>query len=284
VPPTRRTLLTSGVGLLAGCLSPDSPDENTPWERTPATTESTSTRSPTSSRPPSVSFAGHAVQRSALSRRQPDFEAVWGPPDRQLLFAMLSVERGDPADLRSGAFSLRIGDRTVSGVRGVEGRDGETHHPRPDGCACDGSHGTYVAFPLPAPLSADAGEVRRESAGGSRTWSLPDDALSAAAAPTAEWELGSFEAPDRVGPNDSFPVAVEARNVGDAAGTFRGVLNEVGPMYGVSGRWTTRATAGATVRRELTIDTLAEVDSDASELRLGLRTVAGGLDHAVRVE
>lgn len=280
----RRALLASLAGAaagVAGCLSRDRPGWTPRTDRTPASP--TPSPSPSPAGPPSVSFVGHAVQRSAFYPRQPDFEVVWAPPDRQLLFAMVVVEGGEPTDLAFEDFSLHVGDRTVAEAEGVAGQDGETYYPQPDECDCDGTYETYTTYPLPAPLSADAGEVRWEGPEETSTWALPDGALDALAAPTTGWELLGFDAPDSVGPDERFRVAVEARNVGDAAGTFRGVLDQAGPVYGVADRWKTAVAPGQTLRRESEIGVLAEIEESVDEVRLRLRTVAGDVDHAVQV-
>jgi len=248
------------------------------------TTGTTPTASPTPSDPPDLSFVGYAVQRSAFYARHPDFDVVWAPPDRQLLFVMLAVEGGKPNDLSRDDLSLQVDGETRKAVHGVEGQDGSVYYPRPDGCVCEHGYDTYATFPLSAPLSTDALAVRRVGGEESREWTLPADAREELEAPTTEWTLHSFEAPETVGPDESFSVAYEAENAGDAAGLFRGVLNQAGPMYGVTARWKTEVPAGETVRREGTISTLSEIDADVDEVRLRLRTVAGHADHEVRVE
>jgi hypothetical protein len=257
------------------------PTSVTTTDSTP-TTGTTPTNSPTPSGPPDVSFVGYGVQRSAFYRRHPDFETVWAPRGRQLLFAMVTVEGGQPTDLPFEDVSLRIDDRTVGDAEGVEGQGGRTYYPYPD--ECEATYETYATFPLPAPSSPSTAEVRWGRSDGTRTWSLPDDALAALGQPTTDWELVSFDVPDSVGPGESFSVAMEARNVGDAPGKFRGVLNQEGPMYGVSAQWKRTVSPGSTIRRADTIDVLKEIDADVSAVKLRLRTVAGDVDHEVRVE
>ncbi|MFT4889434.1 MAG: hypothetical protein ACI9YT_000343 [Halobacteriales archaeon] len=286
---TRRSLLASGLAFLAGCVSGvdagDAPTEtvDTSTEATP-TTVTTTRSTPTPSGSPPVSFAGYAVQRSAFYRRHPDFEVVWVPPDRQLVFATVAVEGGRPTDLSVEDFTLRIDDRTVAGADAVEGKDGGTYSPYPDECECETEYDTYATFPLRAPTSASTAEVRWDGPEETRTWSLPDEAMGTLGSPTTEWERVSFDAPESVGPDESFSVAMAARNVGGAAGTFRGVLNQEGPMYGVSAKWKRDVPAGATIRREDRIDDVRRIESDVSAVRLRLRSVAGDVDHEVRVE
>lgn len=268
---------------MVGCLTGERSADNTPENQTPETSTA-STPSPNPAGTPSVSFVGYAIQRSAYYTRHPDFEVVWAPPGRQLLFAMVTVKSGEPTDLSFDDFSLQIGGRTIPEAEGVTGQDGKTYYPRPDECECDSQYETYTTFPLPAPVSAAGGEVRWRGPDETRTWSLPDDALSALSAPSTEWGFSSFAAPDSVGPNESFSISFRARNAGDAAATFRGVLNEAGPMYGISGRWKTRVAPETTIHREQTISTLQELDENVSEVRLRLRTVAGDVDHTVAVE
>lgn len=286
---TRRSLLASGLAFLAGCLSGNDAGDaptgtaDTSTEATPTTVTSTGS-TPTPSGSPSVSFVGYAVQRSAFYRRQPDFEVVWVPPDRQLLFAMVAVEGGRATDLSVEDFSLRIGDRTVAGADGVEGHDGGLYFPDPDECECTTEYDTYATFPLSAPSSPSSAEVRWDGPDETRTWSLPDGAIEDLSAPTTEWDLVSFDAPESVDPDESFSVTMEARNAGDVPGTFRGVLNQEGPMYGVSATWKHEVTAGATIRREDRADVLRQIESDVAAVRLRLRSVAGDVDHEVRVE
>lgn len=223
--PSRRVLLTSGLALFTGCLSSQPDPETTPSDSTPPTSNEP-TPSPTPSGPPVVSFVGYGVQRSGFSRLHPDFEVVWAPPDRQLLFAMVTVEGGRPTDISFDDFSLEVRDRTVAEADGVEGQDREVYYPYPDECECDGRYETYATFPLSAPSSAESAVVRWEGPQETHTDTLPDDALASLSAPTTTWELVSFDVPDSVGPDESFIVSFQARNVDDVGGTFRGVLNE----------------------------------------------------------
>ena len=293
---TRRSVLASGLAVLAGCVSGGdagvTPSETTGTTDTSTetttvpitTTGSTPTETPTSTGAPTVSFVGHAVQRSAFYRRHPDFEVVWAPPDRQLLFAMVTIEGGRPTALSVEDVTLAVDDRTVAGADGVDGQNGGTYYPYPDECECETEYDTFATFPLRAPTSVSTAEVRWEGPEETRTWSLPDEAMTAVERPTTEWELVSLDAPECVGQDESFSVAMAARNAGDAAGTFRGVLNQEGPMYGVSAKWKQDVPAGATIRREEPIGVLREVESDVSAVRLRLRSVAGDVDHEVRVE
>jgi len=292
---TRRGVLGLALAGLAGCVSDGSGvpgGEATPTGTpapgtspvTPTTANPTPTSSPTPSGALSVSFVGYGVQRSAFYGRQPDFDIVWAPPDRQLLFVMLVVQGGDPVDLSVEDFSLRVDDRTVGAADGVEGQDGAVYHPRPDACACEGEYETYVTFSLSAPRSIDSLTARWDGTDEPSRREPPADARTALAAPTTAWRLESFDAPGTVGQDESFSVTLDVTNAGEAAGIFRGVLNQAGPMHGVSARWKTNVPAGDTIRFEETVEVLSEIDSAVSEVGLRARTVAGDVDHTVAVE
>lgn len=244
----------------------------------------TPTASLTPSGSPAVSFVGYAVRRSAFYARHPDFEVVWAPPDRQLLFVMLAIDGGDPAALSMEAVTLLLDGETMTPVRGVEGQGGSVYYPRPDECVCDETYDTFATFPVAAPRSIDALAVRWDGGEATRRWELPAEARTELADSTTEWSLNFFEAPETVGPDESFSVAVEAENVGGATGVFRAVLNQAGPMYGVSARWKTEVAASETVRREETVGVLSDIDAAIEAVKLRLRTVAGDIDHEVQVE
>lgn len=315
MPSTRRTLLASAGSALAGvagCLQtrPGDDSEPTSTDRpadSPGTTppptdasrttdtvetDDSSESSTTTAADPGdfeVSFVGHAVQRSAFWPALPDLTRVWSPPDRQLLFAMVTVEGGRPENLPLDRFSLQVDDRTVDHAETVDDGDSGAYRPMPDGCECSGGdrdrpyeYDAYAIFPLPAPLSAEDGEVVREGPERTRTWSLPESALSSLAAPTTTFELREVDAPSSTRPDEGYDVTYEVENVGDERGTARGAVSQEGPFYGVLDTAAEEVAPGESLTRSAEVQYPGS--SGESEARLVLSTVGGDEDVTVPVE
>lgn len=305
MPPTRRALLASTASALtgiAGCLWTSSGDDSstagttgrarTEASRTTDTVRTTDTFEPSestgeeSTTPATedfeISFVGHAVQRSAFWPRNADVTSVWAPADRQLLFAMVTVEGGRPRDVPLERFSVSVGEHSVDHAETVADGDNQAWRPEPDGCDCPDEYDAYARFPLPAPLSAERGEVVWDGPESARTWSLPGSALSSLAAPTTTFELGEVETPSSTRPREAYDVTYEVENVGEETGIARGALSQEGPLYGVLDTAAEEVAPGEALTRRVGVEHPGA--TEGSEAALALSTVGGAADWTVPVE
>lgn len=245
-PCSRRALLRTGalaVLGLGGCVDDPAGDATTtPGSTTPAGT--TGTDEPTGGEtggdgtatgttPESFAFeiVPKTVRTSFLYNTSPDSMDVATVDGVQFLFVVVQPTSDEPSFARWPApenFALVTGDDRIEATT----TPGSVHDPLSiDGLgnvyAPDRGRGGWLAFEVPDPFDGEEAIVTS----GDREQSLPDEFLADLRTPPADFELVSFDAPERVSPDERFDVTCTVENVGEGDGTFRTCLNQSGPMY-----------------------------------------------------
>ena len=237
--PSRRDLLAAfGTAAVAsGCLgSPSGSAADSTGTDAPPATESTSNPTASPSATPESNQVGDTVtlgavdmtvdrvvvQDSLVHAASPDSMNVDTQTGERYVLAEISVAGSNPP--AAAAFSLLAdGDAVATGGTlgfGFYGGPRRTHYHR------DGDGG-WVNFVVPASMDVQLASVAVENA----RWSLGERTVERLRDPLAEFELVEFAVPRAVTPDTRFEAAVTVENVGDVAGTFRGVLNVAGGKY-----------------------------------------------------
>lgn len=257
-PCSRRTLLRTGalaLGSLAGCvgsLGSDTDEIDDGGTTKPTTAETTMATGETTSRMTDsettdsgatdgnettdadspLTLDGARVQSSFFYLTYPDAAAVAAPGGTQFVFADVRPVRSDALAPTRDEFALVADDR----------RFDPTFEPGPADSPMDlyemrsaydpdEHRAGWVAFVVPDPLDAREVALLYEADGEIHSEHFDSATVAELAAPPADFELVSFEAPDRVAHDESFRVSFAVRNVGERDGTFRACLNEAGPEY-----------------------------------------------------
>lgn len=227
-PPNRRALLRAGglaLAGLAGCVgdsgsgtADDSPPESTASETTTAEPQTETTGGT------SLDLDPRSVQSSFFYLTTPDSMDVEAVEGRQFLFVAASPSGEWP---RPGALELVADGERYRGTTGPGSvsayqlyEQGRVYDPEEERAG-------WVAFEVPNPLDAESVALEYEN----RRRALAEAYRTALAAPPAAFELVSFDAPERVEPDETFEVSLAVENVGEGDGTFRASLNESGPAY-----------------------------------------------------
>lgn len=254
-PCSRRALLGTGalaLGSLAGCVdslgnvTDDVDDggttrptaetttaETTTGEMTSRTTDSGATDGKdTKDADPPLALDGVRVQSSFFYLTYPDAAAVAAPEGSQFVFADVRPTRSDALAPTHDAFALVADDRRFEGTFDPGPADGPMDlYEMRSAYDPDEFRTGWVAFEVPDPLDAREVAMAYESEGEFYSERFDSAVVEELAAPPADFELVSFEAPDRVTHGESFRVSFEVRNAGEREETFRACLNEAGPAY-----------------------------------------------------
>ena len=279
---SRRALLRTGalaVTGIAGCVGglDDGPDgTETESRRTAETTDRRMTR--TSGTPtteaPAVELEPVGVRSSFFYLETPDTLGVEADEGTQFAFVLVRprTDTPRPSDLALVADGRHFWGTLAPGDVGGPRRLAELGSVY----RAEDARAGWVAFEVPNPLDAD--EVALTYDGRDR--SLGESVVSALRAPPADFELTSFEAPERVARGASFAVSAGVENVGEGDGVFRASLNELGPEYGPH-RTSVAVPAGERRERAWTVGT--SDSPDAERVRLGLDSVAGDREATVEM-
>lgn len=284
--PSRRTFLTAVVGTATGgCLHgpPTDPAERSTRTRARSPSPTTPTADPSTVSPtPVTGRVGETldvdgawvtvervlVQDSLMYASSPDSMAVATSESGRYVLVEVSVS----GELPPGAsqFAVLVDGEQVGG-------SAADHRVRSYGDPVRGPYDTdrggWLVYTVPAPLDASTAAIAVE---GTR-WRFPDRTVERLRDPLATYDLVGFDAPAKVTPDQAFAARVTVENVGNVAGTFRGVLNAAGGRYAfypypfeldlpVGGRttWTKEFPAG-----------MDGLDEPGEAMRLHLRTAAG---------
>lgn len=158
--------------------------------------------------------------------------------------------------------------------------DGSTYRPEEfdyplyrDGGSYDPEDGSgWLVFGLSESGSAD--DARLSWPGGG--WTPPETERNRLASPTPSFSVG-FDAPERVGPDESPTLSITATNEGGTAGRCVLALNRVGPMvaYTPVRRFVLDLEPGETVTREHDAKSPYDAEGEPRPVRYHLHTPDG---------
>lgn len=243
MPSRREYLAAVGLGSLAGCLGGD---ESTPTEGDPTSTATatpvpttTATASPTDPARlgESVTVDGVAVTlervavQSSLMVEYTDSGDVIANTDGRFVLAEFDAASSTPA---ADHYTLVTADERKRPMEPGGGfwlsENGRREQYSTDSASSMGdAGGGWLAFPVDGELDAEATQIIV----GDGAWTIPDRVTERLSQPAPRFELGSFDHPETVTPDEPFSVSLTVENVGSVAGTFRGVLNARGVEYAV---------------------------------------------------
>ena len=240
MPSRREYLAVVGLGSLAGCLGGD---ESTPTEGDPTST-ATATPVPTTTATASpadparvgesvtvndvdVTLESVAVQ-SSLAVVYTDSGDVIANTDGR--FVLAEIDAGSPAPNADQYTLVTAGERGQPMEPGYGfwlSEDGRREQYSAD--SASGTGGGWLAFPVDGGVDVQSARITV----GTGAWTLPDRVGERLSQPAPRYEIGSFDHPETVTPDEPFSVSLTVENVGSVAGTFRGVLNVRGVEYAV---------------------------------------------------
>ncbi len=259
---TRRAVLVSLAGL-AGCLGRAGP---------------IGSPSPTAE----VTLGGFVHRHSFLHLVHPDTLGVMAPADRQFLFVGVNAVDADtppaPDDLELVAGDRHAGWTAFGGEAPTTLETGVNRDRPYDPEALMG----WVGFDLPVPLSSGTARIGRTDVTGSRSWSVPDDVVSALREPAPDFRVTNIDAPETTALNGPVAVTFDIENVGSVSGTFRASLNNLGPLYGPS-PIRVGIDAGETVTHRHEISYFLNMETQADAIRFRLVTPHRSFRHEVSV-
>jgi len=209
--------LATGTAALAGCLG-DSDGEN--GDDGSLTPEPTPTAEPTETptNPSGLTVGSVTVAPQVVALNSPDSIGTYGERGEQYLLVEITTDTAlDRQDL-----ALVAGEDRYSSVERVG--EGGRLWPYGDLYAATEELSGWLAFAVPKPLDAQA--VTLSWPGGE--YAITDQAVGALARPPTSFDV-TVEAPEQVEADSPATLSVTVENTGDAAGTFVGALNRIGP-------------------------------------------------------
>lgn len=289
-PRSRRALLRAGalaVGGLAGCLDdlgessterPTAAGETEPPSGTAATpsepeTPASETETATTEAP-AVELVPVGVQSSFFYLTTPDSMAVAASEATQFAFVEVrpQTDSPPPSDFSLVADGRRFWGTLAPGDVGSPHRLSELGSSYRSGRSDSG----WVAFETPEPL--DAEEISLTYRG--REWSLGEGLVADLRQPPADFELVSFDAPEKVARDESFEVSLTVANSGEGDGVFRVSLNQISPAV-VPHRATLSVPAGE--RRDWSWTLGEYVSQETEQLDFRLESAAERRETTVEV-
>ncbi|WP_049888359.1 MULTISPECIES: hypothetical protein [unclassified Natrinema] len=216
----RRTLLVAGgvsfTTLAGGCLS----DSSTPNRSTDD--PDNGTERPHSSSPDAgISVTDIVVRKAVTYESMMGSGGVYAEDGTQYLVASVQADE----DLQASDFTFETaGESWAPGL--PEGRGGTNFAVAGHGGGSVGRHsggeGSYLAFTVPAPLSASNPRIRYADA--DTTWPLTAAGRERLAAPAPSFELLSLTVAETVSRGEPLPVSLTVTNTSETDGRFLAAL------------------------------------------------------------
>lgn len=258
----RRFLAAAGLSTgaaLGGCLgqsNPDDPVDSTPTDRSSPTdtSEPTTTARPT---PDGVEVSNVVVRDAVYYRSIMGSGGVLAGTDRQYVVASVRADRSLSAESFSFETETNSWSPGLPDTRGATNRSVAGHGEGPVGQFNDFDSPTYLAFTVPAPLSAETAHISLSSAD-SGPWPLSETGLERLGSVGPRFELDSLSVPSSVSQGEQLSVSLTVRNVSEAEGRFLAAV--YWPTQNIadddeSHRLEGRVPAGETATESVQIDT-----------------------------
>jgi hypothetical protein len=275
--PSRRRYLTGVATVLsglAGCTSgPGGTVTTTETEPTDTDPKKSPSGTPTEPHEDAKRTVGSdtVAVTDIVARKAVTYQSTMGSGGVVAIegeqFVVASVH--SDAELSMDGFSLRTaGDEWVASTledTGATNYAVDGHEGGPLGRPIGGDGPNYVVFQLPSPLEAADPVIQLEHGGERTEWPLPDDAVSALAAPDPSFDLDSLSAPDSVRQGDQMEVSLTVTNTSDTDGRFLAAVywpTELIADDDESHIVETTVDAGASATQSLTIDTEYTTNED----------------------
>jgi len=234
MPSTRRTFLTSSLGVVAalasaGCLG-DTPGGDTATDTPTASQEGSPDETETPPAEPAertvggdtVAVTDIVAEKAVTYASSMGSGGVVAPEGRQFVVASVHTE----AELEMDQFSLDAGGESWGAVNpgdhgghnyAVAGHEGGVvGQPAVGGAESN----RYVAFELDSPLAADDPNIVLDHGGESATWPLPESARERLAESAPSFDLDSLSVPESVEQGESLEVELTVTNTSETAGRF----------------------------------------------------------------